>query len=263
MNIKKNTLFFVFFALLAELISAQNLSPRKNEIGISVGYQSSSVLDNNISALENDQNSINYSFNFINRCKKGSDILFVDLNYTNSEYQENASALTTTMDYNRSYLRIGFLGNLRKRQRKLKQRPFKVFLGGQIHVTSDVMKSDLAFVDNSYFITYGLGLSNAFTYDLERHSVTLLISIPIITMISRPPEENFNGDIKFSEVVKDADANFIGDYFALNSTVTYKYHFKDYMGFLASIGLEYQKLSDDIEFKAFHSQFNIGIFANL
>ena len=262
MDVKKNTLIFIFFAFLAEIICAQNLSPRKNEIGISAGYQSSTVTDGNFFNTEHDVNAVNYSFNFINRCKKGSDILFVDLNYVTGDFNEKVSGITTA-DYNRSYLRIGFLGNLRKRQRKLKQRPFKIFLGGQVHITYDRMNSKINLEDDSYFVTYGLGLSNAFTYDLERHSITLLTSIPIITMVSRPPEENFNGDIKFSEVVKDADANFIGDYFALNSTLTYKYHFKDYMGVLASIGLEYQKLSDEVEFKGFNSQFNIGIFANL
>ena len=254
--------FLIFFAFTAEIISAQNLSPRKNEIGISAGYHSGSVTDGNFFNSEHDVNTINYSLNFINRCKKGSDILFVDINYATGDFKETASEITTA-DYNRTYLRIGFLGNLRKRQRKLKQRPFKVFLGGQIHVTSDRIKSKINLMNDSYFVTYGLGFSNAFTYDLERHSITLLTSIPLITMVSTPPEEDFDGDLKFNDVIKDADANFIGDYFALNSTLTYKYHFKDYMGVLASIGLEYQKLSEGIEFKGFHSQFNIGIFANL
>jgi hypothetical protein len=252
----------LFLLGLLSQLSAQHINKMdsfklRNEFNLSVGWSKSLLKDLNFSPLNYQQNGIIYSLDYSRIGRKCKSIFDVQLNFLSNDLK------TSNIDHFTTNLIIGnFKVSYLKRINKIPF-PFKYYLGTEYQTNLNYLNySDQeAF---SYLIGHSLNLKTGLSFILsERSSFLGTLSIPLITLMIRPPYNGFN-----EELQKDLNQPFVfltkGDfvtldkYQAINISISYNYQFSKKIGFSLNWQMIYQNLYDNNRFIQFQNVLKTG-----
>ena len=224
--------------------------------GCNLGY----FKDINFSPLNYQLSGTALGLAFAHQSKSDKALLLAQVEYNSNTVKHEISEAYTA-DYTIFNLELIYL-------RKLNCSKAKLYVGGQY-------KSNINYLDYddqsafSFLIAHSLGISGRGEINInQRSSIGIGMSIPVISLIGRPPYNGLDKEIEekkddLLDLATDGTIESYNRYKALDFVVQFKYALSQRFNLALNYGAYYQKVTTENRLTQFSNQITLGFITKL
>lgn len=194
---------------------------KKHSVGLSAGYNFSSVYDHKFSPLLYSERGTNYLLNYIRINDKA--ILSMALNFSEGELKTKASRFFDSK-YIKAEIDFGYL----RRAFASANSNIMQYLGTGLHSYNHYIDYD-GQGSFSFLIAHSIDLKYTINYRCaNRNNLQLRISLPVVTLVVRPPYNGYDEELKENRsepfrLITNGKIASINNYFAITNQLIYSY----------------------------------------
>lgn len=215
------TLVFLISSIYSFNTLAQAAKIRKDQVGLNVGYNFSFLYDRNFSPLFYQEQGIVYSINY--EWIGNKTIFFAGLNFSQGKLMTKISDFFESK-YIKGEIDLGYL----RRAFTSGNGKFQHYLGGGLHSYNHYIDYDDQ-ESFSFLFAHSIDLKYTAMYNIsDRNRLQFRISLPVLTLLTRPPYNGYDEELKENEesplkLITNGTITSVNNYFAVNSQFIYSY----------------------------------------